>query len=180
MSEIGNFTPVPGDNPIGNHGDDVLERGTVADAFARHVLDLDASHGITVGVFGPWGSGKTSFVNLARRTFECKGTPVLDFNPWIFSGAEQLVERFFAELSASMGMKDELKEIGKALGKYGAALNAVAGVASALLAVPQIAEIVKAIPSIAGATSQPESVEDLRKRMEGALRKGCGSETDHC
>ena len=91
----------------GDRGDDVLERAGVADAFARQVLALDASHGTTVGVFGPWGSGKTSFVNLARKTFEGKGVPVPDFNPWLFSGAEQLVERFFAELSANMHMTTE-------------------------------------------------------------------------
>ena len=145
MSGTGNSTPLPGDNPIAKHGDDVLERAAVADAFARHVPELDASHGITGAVFGPWGCGKSSFVSLARKTFERSCVPVLDFNPWLFSGAEQLVERFFAELSASMGMKDELKEIGKALGKHGAALNAVASVVSALLAVPQIAEIVKLV-----------------------------------
>ena len=171
MNTTGSSTPLPGDNPIENHVDDVLERADLAIAFARQVLEPDASRGATVGIFGPWGSGKTSFVNLARKTFDQKDVPVLEFNPWLFSGAEQLVERFFAELSTSMGMKSELKEIGEALGKYGAALNAVAGVASALLAAPQIAEIVKAIPSLAGATSQPESVHELRNRMEQALRK---------
>ena len=171
VNTTGNSTPLPGDNPIENHGDDVLERAGLAIAFARRVLELDASHGTTVGVFGPWGSGKTSFINLARKTFEREGALILDFNPWLFSGAEQLVERFFAELSASMDMTNELEEIGDAFRKYGAALNAVAGVASALLAAPQIAEIVKAIPSLAGATSQPESVDKLRNRMDQALRK---------
>ena len=164
-------TSLPGDNPIRDHEDDVLQRTVVADAFARQVLDLDASEGAAVGVFGPWGSGKTSFVNLARRTFECKDVPVLDFNPWLFSGVEQLVERFFAELSASMGMSNELKEIGEAFGKYGAAFNAVAGVASSLLAVPQIGAIVKAVAETAGSVSQPESIGALRKKIHGALRK---------
>ena len=171
MSASGNSTPLPGDNPIGDRGDDVLERAGVADAFARQVLALDASHGTTVGVFGPWGSGKTSFVNLARQTFESEGVPVLDFNPWLFSDAEQLVERFFAELSASMGMEEELKEIGEAFSKYGAAFNAVVGAASTLLAAPQVGAIVKAVIRIAGTATQPASVGALRKRLECALEK---------
>ena len=171
MTENRKFTSLPGDNPIRDRRDDILERAAVADAFARQVLDLDASKGATVGVFGPWGSGKTSFVNLARKTFEQEGVPVLDFNPWLFSGAEQLVERFFAELSASMGMTSELKEIGDAFRKYGAALNAVAGVAATLLAVPQIGAIVSKIAEAAAKTSQPVSVHDLRKEIEDALRK---------
>ena len=173
MSATGNSTPLPGDNPIENHGDDVLERTGLAGVFARQVLDLDASHGTTVGVFGPWGSGKTSFVNLARKTFERDGALVLDFNPWLFSGAEQLVERFFAELSASMGMTDELKEIADAFRTYGAALNAVAGVASALLAVPQIGAILAKFTEAAVNASQPESVRALRNEIEDALQKRC-------
>ena len=63
MSETGNSTPLPGDNPIENREGDVLERADLAVTFTRQVLELDASRGATVGVFGPWGSGKTSFVN---------------------------------------------------------------------------------------------------------------------
>ena len=33
------------------------------------------SKGASVGIFGPWGSGKTSFVNLARAVFDSEGVP---------------------------------------------------------------------------------------------------------
>ena len=170
MNVTGKSEPLPGDNPIRDHEGDVLQRTGVADAFTRQVLELDASHGATVGIFGPWGSGKTSFLNLARGTLERRDVPVLDFNPWMFSGAEQLVDRFFGELSASMGMKDELREIGAVLGKYGAAFNTVAGVASALLAVPQIGAIVAKLTEAAGNASQPESIGAVRTRIDDALR----------
>ena len=121
-----NSTPLQGDNPISDDGDDVFKRVSVADAFAKQVLALDASEGTTVGVFGPWGSGKTSLVNLARQRFERARVPVLDFNPWLFSGAEQLVERFFAELSAELNLRD-LRAVGKALEDYGGALSGKVG-----------------------------------------------------
>ena len=171
MNTTGNSTPLPGDNPIEDPEKDVLERSVRAADFAHQVLELDASHGTTVGVIGPWGSGKTSFVNLARMTFEEKDALVLDFNPWLFSGAEQLVERFFAELSAGMGMTDELKKIGDAFGKYGAALNAVTGVASALLAVPQVGAIVTKLTEAAISAAQPKSVDTLRKTLADELQK---------
>ena len=122
MNENGKSASLLGDNPIRDQGDDVLERTVVAEAFARQVLELDASEGAAVGVFGPWGSGKTSFVNLARQTFESEGVPVLDFNPWLFSGAEQLVKRFIAELSTELKLRD-LEVVGKALEGYGDALS---------------------------------------------------------
>ena len=58
---------VIGDNPIQKSEDDVLGRTKVARSFAAQVVSMDASQGVVVGVLGPWGSGKTSFVNLARE-----------------------------------------------------------------------------------------------------------------
>jgi len=74
-----------------------------------------------VGILGKWGSGKTSFVNMAEGEFEAAGSPVLNFNPWMFSGAEQLVESFFVEVSAQLKLKPGLAEIGEDLADYGEA-----------------------------------------------------------
>lgn len=113
---------IPGDNPIRQIEQDLLQRAEIAEKFARRVCRLDASEGSVVGVFGPWGSGKTSFMNLARKGFEDEEVPVLDFNPWLFSGAEQLVERFISELSAELKLKD-LGNIGDAFLEYGDAFS---------------------------------------------------------
>ena len=107
------------DNPIRKPADDRIGRVRTAEHFAASVLRLNASEGLVVGVLGPWGSGKTSFVNLARPTFESSAVPVLDFNPWMFSGAEQLVQSFFSELSAQLKLKPGLAEVGKGLEEYG-------------------------------------------------------------
>ncbi len=112
---------VPSDNPIRRPEDDAVGRGPAAKAFAQQVLDVDASEGAVVGVLGPWGSGKTSFVNLARSDFEAAKATVLDFNPWMFSGAEQLVESFFVEFSAQLKMRRGMEEIGNDLAEYGEA-----------------------------------------------------------
>ncbi len=72
-----------------------------------------------VGVLGPWGFGKTSFVNLARLELEKAGVPILDFNPWMFSGAEQLVDHFFIELSAQLRIKPGFEDVARDLEEYG-------------------------------------------------------------
>src|SRR5687767_5203891 len=110
---------VNSDNPICDTKQDVLGRAELARAFVRQVRSLDASEGVVVGVLGAWGSGKTSFVNLARPEFERVRVPVLYFNPWMFSGAEQLVESFFGELAAQLKLEPKLAAIGKRLGEYG-------------------------------------------------------------
>ena len=111
--------PVPVDKPIEDAAEDTLGRGPQAASFVRQVLSLDASDGVVIGVMGPWGSGKTSFVNLARQELEKSGCSVLTFNPWMFSGTDQLVASFFVELSAQIQVRLKLKEIGELLERLG-------------------------------------------------------------
>lgn len=118
-THTGTHTVSAADNPIRTPAHDRIGRARASEHFAASVLRLDASEGLVVGILGPWGSGKTSFVNLARPIFENSAIPVLDFNPWMFSGAEQLVQSFFSELSAQLKLKPGLAEIGKGLEEYG-------------------------------------------------------------
>lgn len=110
---------VKADKPIRTIEEDVLGRRNLAQSFAEQVLELDASEGVVVGILGPWGSGKTSFVNLVRIHLEALDVTILDFNPWMFSGAQQLVESFFIELSAQLKLRPSLSEVGKTLENYG-------------------------------------------------------------
>ena len=110
---------IAADNPIRNPEDDVLGRANLASSFSEQLLLLDVTEGVVVGVLGPWGSGKTSFINLARTRLESAGIAILDFNPWMFSGAEQLVESFFVELSAQLKVRPDFSELGSKLNDYG-------------------------------------------------------------
>jgi hypothetical protein len=137
-------------------------------SFSDQILSLDASEGIVIGVLGPWGSGKTSFVNLARVHLESLDVPVVDFNPWMFSGAEQLVERFFVELSAQLKVRPRFSEIAKSLGEYGELLTGMGWlpVVGPWIERTQVAG--KALRRLAERRS--EGVGGRRARVEGALR----------
>ena len=110
-----------GDNPIRDPSDDALGRNAVARDLAAEIAAADVSEGCVVGVMGPWGSGKTSLINLIRHELSSGcGTPVLDFNPWMFSGAEQLVESFFRELAAQLRIREgRLGQVASELEAYG-------------------------------------------------------------
>lgn len=111
MTSDANLILLPPDNPIDSSKEDVLDWTAVAKTFAQRTLSLDSTKGLVIGVFGSWGSGKTSFVNLARLEFVQENIPILDFNPWLFSGTDQLVCRFFVELSAAMGETSTIKKL---------------------------------------------------------------------
>ena len=155
MSDNERDGKIRGDNPIQDPKDDVLGRTAVAESFVDHVLELDVSEGAVVGVFGPWGSGKTSFINLAKAKFKELGNPVFDFNPWMFSGTEQLVQRFFTELSSEFDIHVDSKraELGKrieTLSPFVAASN------------PSISLLMKALG---------ESLQDGKKGIKGQREK---------
>lgn len=158
---------VRSDNPIRRPEDDALGRVVSARHFARQVLELDATEGVVVGVLGPWGSGKTSFINLARPEFERAGVPVLDFNPWMFSGTQQLVESFFVELSAQLKLRPDFGELGKNLAEYGEAFS---GLAWLPLVGPWM-ERVRFAAKIVGTASKhrQEGVAGRRARIEKTL-----------
>lgn len=83
------------DNPIKKPEEDLLSRSNVAISQVNEISDLDASEGYVVVIMGPWGSGKTSSINLIRLGLENEPKmPVIDFNSWMFSGTQQLVDIF--------------------------------------------------------------------------------------
>jgi hypothetical protein len=82
---------------------------------------MDLSEGLVVGLIGSWGSGKTSLVNMIiERIDEIGAFTVLNFNPWLFSSTEDLVQNFFLEVGAQLEVKDDnLKKAGELWADYG-------------------------------------------------------------
>lgn len=57
---------IPSEDPITDPADDMLGRVGPARRLARRITMFDLQNGLVVGVLGPWGSGKTTFVNFVR------------------------------------------------------------------------------------------------------------------
>ena len=158
---------ITGDNPIMRPEDDLIGRNDVAKDFARTVIQFDTAEGIVVGVLGPWGSGKTSFINLARREFKKADVPVLDFNPWMFSGTAQLVESFFAELAGQLKVHGgKFHRIGKITATYGGEFS---GLISVVSGNPWVSGLGKVLSKIT--VPRKKSVLVQRQKLETALSK---------
>lgn len=149
------------DNPIRRPEHDTLGRAPAARSFAEQILSLDASEGIVVGVLGPWGSGKTSFINLACCYLKDKGLTVIDFNPWMFSGTEQLLNHFFSELTAKLKLRKELSEVAKLVEEYAAAFS---GMTPWIDLVVSVANVLRKIFG-----NGETDLDTRRKRVEDAL-----------
>lgn len=107
-----------------SRADERLRRTGFADALAAQIASAGQS-GVVMALTGPWGSGKTSLLNLIdERLGELPDTIVVRFNPWYFSGTEQLLQHFFSEMGGQLEEKSvKLKEVGAWLKRYGALLT---------------------------------------------------------
>ena len=81
------------DLPITKSSEDKLNRESFAESLANVILQST----FTVGLYGAWGSGKTSLLNMVIEQVERCSTDVviLRFNPWLCSDPKQLVIQFF-------------------------------------------------------------------------------------
>jgi hypothetical protein len=107
MSEKRSFeSHISADLPIKDKAEDRLNRGGFAEALANVIRSWRDKPSLVIGLFGDWGSGKTSLKNLVLKSIghdEAKSLHVVEFSPWQVSGQELLSETFFREISKVLG-----------------------------------------------------------------------------
>jgi len=121
-----NTTPeLDADRPRQALAEDLLGYAPFSRAIAASIRSMSAQDGIVLAINGQWGSGKTSAANMVHDAIEKSQNgseeriSVVWFNPWWFSGQENLVKAFFNEVSSSLETKVSgkivagLKSVGK-------------------------------------------------------------------
>ena len=53
------------DKPIEKADEDLLGRFDFAKQFGKSISEYDSEDGLVIGLYGKWGSGKTSIINMA-------------------------------------------------------------------------------------------------------------------
>ena len=116
--------------------------------FARHLADsickMDFTGGFIIGVYGSWNSGKSTLLNFIvhylKQKPENEQPLIVPFNPWLFSGEEDITRRFFDQIQSALttwkfvpkGWKDRIADFAKVFSQiplpYAQAGNAVAQV----------------------------------------------------
>jgi predicted KAP-like P-loop ATPase len=98
------------DRPIQRANQDRLNRSLFAKYLARCILDHNDMYSFVVGLYGGWGVGKTSLINLtieelnlaASNMVDQEKPIILNFSPWSYSGQNELVYSFFRRLSSAL------------------------------------------------------------------------------
>lgn len=87
-----------------NPDSDELGFAPLAQSIAKGICNMAPAEGITMAVTGGWGTGKTTMINFVRYYLKELGTgvEVVDFNPWWFSGHEDLVRKLLQQLATTV------------------------------------------------------------------------------
>lgn len=108
------------DEEIRRESDDLLSNETQAKSFAETVLASSAHSGLVFGVDGPWGVGKTSFINLAEQYWKRAADKVIvcRFEPLRYASEPDLADRLIRDLSASIQKQVFAPEFRPAASRY--------------------------------------------------------------
>lgn len=82
------------------------------------MLDLSDPESLVIGLYGGFGVGKTSIINMMVEELNFAATNlnddekpiVLNFSPWSYSGQNQLIYNFFRRLSATLRQEPQLPQ----------------------------------------------------------------------
>ena len=101
------------DKPLTDPENDRLGYSPFAERLAESLLAMAPADGFVVALYGSWGSGKTTVVNFIVRYLECRPEEdqpiIVHFNPWWFSGRENLIRAFFDQLQGGLDRALEIR-----------------------------------------------------------------------
>ena len=122
------------DAPLKRPEDDILGRAGFAKTLAGAIVEMPAPDGFVFALYGDWGTGKSTTLNFVQHYLEeqdAEKCPIIvRFNPWWFSGSEQILRAFFQHLRLAFRQslsKKIAKDVGAALQRYLVPLERLAG-----------------------------------------------------
>ncbi|MEW5695747.1 MULTISPECIES: KAP family P-loop NTPase fold protein [Pseudomonas fluorescens group] len=115
------------DEPITSKHQDRFGRAPYAARIAETIARRLDPSSIVIGLFGPWGDGKTSVLKMMEESLDQHGQVVtIRFNPWHFPSEDALLRGFFATLAEALGKEPAFKEKAAALlESYGGILSVI-------------------------------------------------------
>src|SRR5205085_179058 len=101
-----------GDRPVVDPATDALGYAPFARHLSRSLMRMSPPEGLVTGIYAPWGAGKSSLLNFIIHYLnaeQAESKPVVvQFNPWWFSGQEDLTRRFFGQLQAALSNRPDI------------------------------------------------------------------------
>lgn len=165
------------DSPIETASDDRYGIAPFANSIATSILNIKAPEGTTIALHGPWGSGKSSAVNLIRSALDSAHSErlvVTEFKVWWYRGEEALALAFLQNLHATLskGFGDKIKKLVPKITRRVLQAGPVIGAASSLMTGQTLlAALVSKASDFASTFFSDDTVEDTFNELAGVLKK---------
>lgn len=144
------------DSPIEFEEQDLLNRGLFIDDFFKEVMGVPFTDSFVYGLFGKWGEGKTSVLNLfTNKAKKEKNLLIVNFDPWHFHDTKSIFAAFYEQIENVLSNKYIFSDIKNTFKKYQNYLST--GVSQSGIPINLNAE--------------DESLNDVRDRIESYIRQ---------
>lgn len=163
------------DSPINDLREDKFGRASLVELLAKSIqTKCDSEHdSLCIGIYGKWGEGKTSFVNMLKKKIELDNPTlskaIVDFNPWIINEEKGLIKDFFKTIAGNA--EGKLKEF---IAKYGGIIAYSAQIVGNVVAPGLGASFKKHVKELnkyilkASETSIEQQKKDISKELVGS------------
>lgn len=176
------------DLPIKNANDDGFNRKDYAKNLAEALLKSKYKSSFVVGLYGKWGSGKTSLCNMIleevkkyaqklpntttqdkdlQKILQEEQIIIFEFNPWLCSDVNQLVNQFFNQLGGIIDenniIKEDLKDLILAYGDLLSFTKFIPGVG------PYLEFFIGAITNGVKNTTEHKDIQKLKTQISNKL-----------
>ena len=98
---------------------DLLDREKFIGDLQREIENIPFSDSFVFGLYGSWGEGKTSVINLLKNKFkESEDFLIVNFDPWNFKDEEAILSAFYSQIEKSFSQKFIFPGFKKTIMKY--------------------------------------------------------------
>jgi len=162
------------DNPIMDFEEDKLEITRFIENLSEKIINNSNEECIVIGLSSPWGTGKSSCLNLLESRIKNNGDNdssskdpiVIRFNPWNFNNFNQLTQMFFEEIKMGLGKDGKALEIGKKLTRLSKALTLLK-----FVPIPIIKDAGDITGTVAEIIREEKTIEELKKDIDGSIQE---------
>lgn len=103
------------DRALENEKDDEFGFVGIAKKLTPSLIAATAGDGMVIGIEGPWGSGKSTMMNLIKIELATLNTPnlhVISIAPWLIGDGSSLVHSLIEAMAAVLDKLDEAANTG--------------------------------------------------------------------